>query len=179
MKRPQKGLYIVLSQTGTALSHIIKVLTNGEYNHASLCFSDDLQEMYSFGRHNPYNAFWAGFVKESPNYGTFKRFRKTKVCVLKIDIDEERLEDVCRTVAEMWEKRVDYSYNYLGLYLATVRIARKKDNCFYCSEFVAHVLSTCGIVEPEQFEKIIHPMSFLSLPHEEVYRGRLSEFCIA
>ena len=176
MEGTDKGLYIVLSQTGTMLSRILKGLTSAEYNHVSLCFSEDLQEMYSFGRRNPYNAFWGGFVKESPNYGTFKRFFNTKVCVLKIDLNEEKVEEIQKNVQTMWENRTAYSYNYLGVYFAILHIARKKENSFYCSEFVAHVLSENSVVEPEYFGAIVHPMDFVGIPHEEVYRGKLSRF---
>lgn len=35
--------------------------------------------MYSFGRLNPYNPFWGGFVHESIDKGTFKRFYLTRL----------------------------------------------------------------------------------------------------
>lgn len=45
-----KNIYIVLTQTGTLLSRIIKFLTQGQYNHASIGFDEELNYMYSFGR---------------------------------------------------------------------------------------------------------------------------------
>ena len=66
MNTRNKQLYIVISQTGTLLSRILKALTGAEYNHASISLSEDLEEMYSFGRRYPYNPFWGGFVMESP-----------------------------------------------------------------------------------------------------------------
>ena len=73
MSNQNKQLYIVISQTGTLLSRILKQITGAEYNHASISLSRDLERMYSFGRRNPYNPFWGGFVIESPRTGTFKR----------------------------------------------------------------------------------------------------------
>ena len=79
MSNQNKQLYIVISQTGTLLSRILKQITGAEYNHASISLSRDLERMYSFGRRHPYNPFWGGFVIESPRTGTFKRFSETKV----------------------------------------------------------------------------------------------------
>lgn len=87
-KETTKQLYIVLSQTGTVLSRILKFTTGAEYNHSSISLSEDLSKMYSFGRKNPYNPFWGGFVKESPHTGTFKRFQGTKVIIFAVEIDE-------------------------------------------------------------------------------------------
>lgn len=69
MSNQNKQLYIVISQTGTLLSRILKQITGAEYNHASISLSRDLERMYSFGRRHPYNPFWGGFVIESPRTG--------------------------------------------------------------------------------------------------------------
>ena len=62
----KRYVYIVISQTGTILSRIIKFLTRKEYNHASISLKDDLSVMYSFGRKNPYNPFWEDLLKSPP-----------------------------------------------------------------------------------------------------------------
>ena len=53
-----KQIYIVLTHTGTALSTIIKYYTKDEFSHVSISLDEELEEMYSFGRLNPYNPFW-------------------------------------------------------------------------------------------------------------------------
>ena len=176
MEKKNTKIYVVLSQTGTMLSKIIKKRTKAEYCHSSLSLVPDLSEMYSFGRKFPRNAFWGTFVKESPNYGTFKRFKKTVVRVLEIDVGEEKYAEIYDFVMNMWKNKKEYHYNYLGLYLAAFKIPRKKKNCFYCSEFVAYVLSECGVVEKDFFKPIIEPIHFLEIPHTEIYRGNLQEF---
>ena len=44
MSNQNKQLYIVISQTGTLLSRILKQITGAEYNHASISLSRDLVE---------------------------------------------------------------------------------------------------------------------------------------
>lgn len=45
MSNQNKQLYIVISQTGTLLSRILKQITGAEYNHASISLSRDLERM--------------------------------------------------------------------------------------------------------------------------------------
>ena len=59
-----RKIYIVLSFTGTILSRIVRFYTRKEYSHVSIALDENLDEMYSFGRLNPYNAFIGGFVHE-------------------------------------------------------------------------------------------------------------------
>lgn len=49
-----KKIYIILTFTGTALSRIIKFATKVEFAHVSIALDEELNEMYSFGRINPY-----------------------------------------------------------------------------------------------------------------------------
>ena len=68
-----RKVYIVLTYTGTILSKIVKFYTRKEFSHVSISLDEKLDEMYSFGRIHAYNPFWAGFVHENKNKGTFKR----------------------------------------------------------------------------------------------------------
>ena len=82
MNGTHKQIFIVITQTGTMLSRILKRITGAEYNHASLSLSQDLTRMYSFGRRHPYNPFWGGFVIESTHAGTIRRFSDTTAIIL-------------------------------------------------------------------------------------------------
>lgn len=172
----QKQLYIVISQTGTLLSRILKFITGAEYNHASISVSADLKQMYSFGRRHPYNPFWGGFVMESPHTGTFKRFSNTRVVVLAVEISEERYIEICNTLTQMYLQKENYHYNYLGLCLAAFHIRRRKNNCYYCSEFVSAILLKGQVLGIDRLSSIIQPIHFLNLPHEQLFCGKLSEY---
>ena len=173
-----RKIYIVISQTGTILSRILKLVTGAEYNHASISLSDDLSQMYSFGRIHPYNPFWGGFVMESPDAGTFKRFSKTKAVVLSVEVSEATYDEIQKQCEGMYSERGKYHYNYLGLGLAAFHINRKKENCYYCSEFVKDILTKYHIEGAEELQGIVQPVHFLDLPYTPVYCGRLSEYII-
>ncbi len=173
---PTEKVYIVLSQTGTILSRILKFLTRAPYNHSSLALDVDLQIMYSFGRVNPYNPFIGGFVQESPKSGTFKRFKNTRVLVLEAEVSVATREDVGRLMTEMLRNRTRYHYNYLGLFLAAIHIPRPKTDCYYCSEFVRAMAERLGIPGAEEIPPIVKPIHFMELGLKTIYIGRLQDY---
>lgn len=174
-----KKVYIVLSQTGTILSRILKLLTRAPYNHSSIALTEDLQTMYSFGRVHPYNPFIGGFVQESPAYGTFKRFKNTKVMVLETEISSDTYSELGQLIQQMIKEKARYHYNYLGLFLAAIRVHRQKRDCYYCSEFVKAMVVRMGLPGAEEIPDIVKPIHFLTVPHKTVYVGKLQEYAPA
>lgn len=175
----QKRIYIVLSQTGTVLSRILKVLYKREYNHASISISDNMEPMYSFGRLNAYNPFYAGFVEESCNWGTFKRFYKTKAKILAIDVSSDAYDGVCDTIKEIIGNKSKYKYNYKGLFYAFFNVFKEFDKSFYCSEFIKYILIKSNIDGCERLPNIIHPVDFTVISHTVIYEGLLNEYKVA
>lgn len=170
----EDGIYVVVTQTGTILSRILKIITRAEYNHVSVTYDASLDVMYSFGRKNPYNPFWGGFVRESPHFGTFKRFTQTEAVVLCLPADAEKRQEVARRLEEMYRNRHDYGYNTLGLLLAAFRISYRRENRYYCSEFVKAFLEECQLISSDAVGRIPKPVEFLSLHDgKEIYRGKL------
>lgn len=173
-------IYIVVSQTGTMLSRILKIITRKEYNHASLSLADDLHIMYSFGRRNPYNPFFGGFVRESAYFGTFKRFSGTRVVVLRTMVTKEEFLRIETLISNFVDNPDEYGYNYIGLALAGLRIHFPMDKRYYCSEFVREVLVSSNIQGADRLKPIVHPMNFLKIPEfETIYRGKLSDYGVA
>ena len=132
--------------------------------------------MYSFGRTNPYNPFHGGFVQESPAYGTFKRFKNTKVLVLETEIASDAYTELGQLIQQMMTERAIYHYNYWGLFLAALRIPVKKRNSYYCSEFVKAMVVRMNLPGVEEIPAIVKPMHFLTVPHKTVFEGKLREY---
>lgn len=169
--------YIVISQTGTILSRILKTTTKATYNHASISIDPNLNELFSFGRVHPYNPFWGGFVKESPNYGTFKRFSNTKIEVIKIPINKTTYKCIENMLNKMYQNKKNYGYNYLGLFLAALHIQYKCVNRYYCSEFVKAILLSTNINSLDNFSKITKPIDLEKLyKNNIVYIGTFQEY---
>lgn len=175
----EKQIYVVVSQTGTILSRLLKCITQAEYNHASVSLTPDLQYMYSFGRRRPYNPFWGGFVEESPYFGTFKRFPDSKIVVMAVTVNRVEYERLQSILNDMMAQQNRYHYNYMGLWLAAFRICRRKQNCFYCSEFVKEMLQQCRVKGSEELRPIVQPIHFLDLPYPRIYQGTLADYVAA
>lgn len=172
-----KRFYIVISQTGTLLSRLLRIITKDDYNHASISFCDDLSLMYSFGRINPYNPFFGGFVTESVNFGTFKRFSNTKTIVLSVEVTAEKYDRMLNSLENKFAHKDDYGYNYLGLYLAALKIHKPMKNRYYCSEFIKDFLIENNIDGAKNLRKIVHPMDFINISEtQEIYCGKLKDF---
>lgn len=140
MRVKMKEIYILLTDTGSVLTRLIKTYTHRPYNHVSLSFDPDLDTLYSFGRKNPNNPFFAGFVEESIYRGTFKKFKNTKCMVLKYAVSEFHYEQLQDNIHYFVENKQKYTYNFLGLLGAAVNMKVSRKNAYFCSEFVADVL---------------------------------------
>ncbi len=172
-----KKVYIVLSQTGTALSRALKLITGAEYNHASISLDGTLHELYSFGRVYPRNPVIGGFVRESKNSGTFKRFCKTKIIVLQTEVSDDIYRRMQNYLCSMYMRKKEFGYNYRGLFLAAVHIHAAHKNHFYCSEFVRHFLIRYGINDFMTSDTIVKPMDFLRLQKwNVVYKGEMQAY---
>lgn len=173
----KRKIYIVLSQTGTILSRILKTLSGDAYNHASIALDVELNDMFSFGRKNPYNPWVGGFVKESLYSGTFKRFKATQAVIIELETDADKYEAAKKQVKNMYINRKNYNYNVKGLFAAFFGKTCRQENHFYCSEFVNDVLVKNNIIKADMFSGIIHPIDFLKIPQSKIiYTGMLAEY---
>ena len=171
-----QNIYIVITQTGTVLSRLLKIITRKQYNHASIALDKELNEMYSFGRLNPYNPFWGGFVHESIHYGTFKRFHNTEAIVLEVKINNSAYQELMKQIYFINDHKTDYGYNYLGLLLCGIGKSYSKKNRYYCSEFVRDLLLLTNADGAEFIPKNVHPMDFSFLPSKNIYKGKLKYY---
>lgn len=172
-----KEIYIVLTHTGTVLSRIIKGYTRDEFSHVSISLDKELKEMYSFGRLNPYNPFWGGFVQEGINFGTFKRFRKTVCKIYSLKITEEQYNNVRGMIEYIKSSKQLQKFNVIGLFAVGFNKRISFENSFYCAEFVKYVLDKSGI--ENNLPELIKPEDFKNIQGlNEIYSGRLRKYQI-
>ncbi len=176
-KEELKKVYIILSHTGTVLSRVIKTYTKDEYSHVSIALDENLNEMYSFGRLNAYNPFWGGFVHESINYGTFKRFKNTYSAVYSIEVTKKQFDDMKTIIKSFNRRKSMYGFNALGLFAVPFHIRVNRRNAFYCAEFVKYVMESAHV--KVDVPEIIKPEDFKDLNNSKLeYKGKLSEYTL-
>lgn len=173
----EPAIYLVLTQTGTILSRLLKCVTKSTYNHISISLDKEMDHMYSFGRRNPYNPVWGGFMQESPFFGTMKRFHQTTAVILRVPVSAIQYQNLTEFLTAMYTEKEKYAYNIPGLFLAGFGIVYQHENQYYCSEFVRYALTKFQIVDPGQFNPITIPEDFLKLgAYEIIYIGNLREY---
>lgn len=173
--RRMKKIYIILTHTGTVLSKIIKGFTKDEFSHVSIALDIELKEMYSFGRLNPYNPFWGGFVHEYIDKGTFKRFYKTRAKVYSLEITEQQYESIKNYIEQIKNNKENYKFNIIGLFAAGFHKKIKKQKSFYCAEFVKYVMEKADI--KTDLPDIVKPEDFKNMNElQEIYGGLLRKY---
>ena len=158
-------------------SRALKFFTHAEFNHASISLTPSLENMYSFGRLNPYNPFIGGFVEEGKSKGTFMRFQKTKALVLEFCVEEEKYNNIKHFIDYFKDHNKEFHYNYLGILFACFKKCHKSAKRFYCSEFVKTCLETFNIENANELPDIIKPIDFLKLNNKNIiYDGVLQDY---
>lgn len=87
----KKQVYIILSDTGTWFTRMIRLYTKAPFNHASIAFDPALHEVYSFGRKRPRNPFIGGFVKEDMHS---ELFREATCAVYRCSVSERHYHEI-------------------------------------------------------------------------------------
>ena len=168
-------IYIVLTYTGTVLSRIVNFYTRRKYAHVSISLDKDLSHMYSFARLNPYNPFIGGFVQESPKFGTFKRFSKTKTKIYSIEVDDDQYKRLKSIIEDINLNKGSYHFNILGLFAVAFNLKVKREKYFYCAEFVKYVLESSNL--NLELPNIVKPDDFRQLDGlSEIYTGKLNQY---
>jgi len=170
-----KKIYIVLTYTGTVLANIVKFYTREKYSHVSIGLDSELNELYSFGRLKPYNPYKAGFIHEEIDKGTFARFRNTIGAVYSLKIEDKQYEKIVEIIENIKKNKEKYKFNIIGLFFVSINRKYKKDNSFYCAEFVKYLLEQS--FNKKLLPEIVKPMDFLELDNLElVYEGIFREY---
>ena len=175
----ETAIYLVLSQSGSWLSRILKHVTKAKYNHISISLDKTMQHMYSFSRKNAYNPIWGGFMMESPFFGAMKRFSNTTGIIMRVPVSEIQYQNLENFLKQMYAEKEKYHYNISGLLLASLGIVHHSKNKYYCSEFVRDTLEKFQIIDKNYFNPITIPEDFLRLDKIEIiYIGNLREYAI-
>ncbi|MGD6842822.1 hypothetical protein ACQCVH_09915 [Bacillus infantis] len=169
-----RQVFVLLTDTGTLFTKLIRIFTGKELNHASISFDEGLLDVYSFGRINPANPFSGGFVKEDVRADLFANAR---CAVYAYTVSEQEYGRMQEQAAFFEENRHHYKYNLLGLFAVLFNWEYNRSNAFFCSEFVGTILKETGGCRVEK------PVSLLK-PHELekvfslhlVYKGCLADY---
>ena len=178
-----KPIYIILTKSRSLPSRLISRFTGDRYTHASLAFDDDLGSLYSFARRYASLPLPAGLVVEHLDRGFYRTQRGIPCEILRVIVPERVYYAARYKVRDMLCRAKEYRYSILGLILCRHGIAANLRGRFFCSQFVAQVLSDAGalclpkppsLMRPADFAD---PLLWYGNGIECVYRGKLDSLC--
>lgn len=170
----EKQVYILLTNTGSLLTKLIKLYTKKPYNHASIAFDRELLEVYSFGRKTARNPFIGGFVKEDVVTGLFKQ---ADCAIYSITVTEDQIQKLKHYLKKIEARKKQYRYNFLGLFGVMFNKPINRRNAFFCSQFVAFVLKQSAIMDFEKPLALIAPYDLQCISTVQfVFEGKLKDY---
>jgi len=173
----KKTIYIVLTNTGSLPTRIIKAYTRAPYNHVSISFSKDLKELYSFGRKRMRNPLIGGFVKETIDNGIYAYFKDTTCSVYALEVDPKVYYKTKEVIRRFKRNKDKYGYSFIGLLGVIAKRPIEREYTFFCSEFVASVLEEGGLKLFNKPPSLVTPNDFiLSINMSPIYVGKLAEY---
>lgn len=169
-----KKMYVLLMRSNSLPSALIRFFTHASYTHASLGFSKDCMQLYSFARKYVNLPLPGCLMSEKIDRGFMGKNPKVPCALYQLEVSEEVFESTYDNVMEMFEKRQGYKYNYWGLVLCGFGIEKKRKNKYFCSEFVASMLDQNGAVELPKPPSLFRPTDFPKLPQLKLlYEGNI------
>lgn len=169
-----KTIYLLFTETGSVLSQLIKWYTQKTYNHASIAFDSELNEVYSFGRKIPWNPLYGGFNQEKLSEGLFRQANCVVYSLSVTEAEYERMHDYVKMFLAQSE---EYRYNFIGLLGVAMQIPIEREKAYFCSQFVASVLSECDRFHFQKEPALTTPFDIMTaLPVQLIYEGTLAAY---
>lgn len=171
-----KTMYIFLTRTESIASKIVKLFTKTNYTHASLAFDKELVLLYSSARKNGVKMFPSGPTRESLNRGFFGRDPHTPCVLYSLEVTDDAYNKAKEEVGLFMENIDNYKFSILGVIACKFGIKWKRQNKYFCSQFVGEILTRSGAVDLPKEPCLMHPRDYEKLPEvKKLYEGTVGE----
>lgn len=142
-----------------------------------ISFDDNFMQMYSFGRIDPENPFWGGFVEEDLYEGVYRRYSKCQCLIHRVQVTQEQYCHLQQLVEEFRQKKGRLKYNFLGLFGVLVNHPVKRKNYYFCSQFVAQILIDSKVYNCGKDPGLMRTIDFFMMGNKDVlWEGSISDF---
>jgi hypothetical protein len=157
-------VYIVLSDTGSPASKLIRIFTAAIYNHVSLSFDRALETLVSYNGGNGVSG--PGLNAECLSF--LNRKTGASLVVYRLRLEPVQKSALINRVARINQE--GSSYNLLGL----VTKKSKLPNIMFCSQFVYSLLDEAGLAYFEKEEGKVQPEDFITAEGPLELLGRIA-----
>lgn len=172
----EKTVYILLTRSGTYFSRLIHLATAEDYTHASIGLDGPYGRFYSFARRYERFALPAGLVEEQVERGLMGKMQDSPCCLYAITVPVNVYNRLRQRLDTMMKQRELYHYNLLGVILCLFHLHLVRRRHYFCSQFVAELLQSCGAMEMSAAPEFIRPADFCRMKGlQTVHRGTLGK----
>lgn len=147
-------MYLMISRTPTLIGRIIRRVLDNNYNHMSLSMTQDLSQIYSFGRVSARNSMAGGPLKESYYTMSLGGVSEVKISVFKIPVTKTQYERLYEFIDSVFHDADGYVYNFAAAVATIFHRQIKIDKCYTCIEFCVDALNYAGIEAAERLRGV-------------------------
>lgn len=163
-----KPVYIVLTDTGSLMSRMIKKVTGSAFNHSSIAFDESLSQLYSFGLGDTGSV--PMFSIESKDNTYLKRYKKVPSQVYAVFVTNEQYTAMKYKVNEFVKNKKKYRYNWVGLLGYMLNKPIEISNKMFCSEFVDNMFKFVDIDLTGKAPGLVEPFDFAKSKSKQIYK---------
>ena len=163
-----KPVYIVLTDTGSLMSRMIKKVTGSAFNHSSIAFDESLNQLYSFGLGDTGSV--PMFSIESKDNTYLKRYKKVPSQVYAVFVTNEQYTAMKYKVNEFVKNKKKYRYNWVGLLGYTLNKPIEIPNKMFCSEFVDNMFKFVDVDLTGKAPGLVEPFDFAKSKSKQIYK---------
>lgn len=150
--KSMKKVTILLTRYSDLFGKFICGISRGGFSHASISIDSEEEIFYSFN--------YRGFVIEKPKKRAPKTRRSGSICI-RMQVPENIYNMIQKKINEFLDAKEQYTYSRLGVVLCLLGIPHKFKNHYFCSQFVAEILSQAGAVKLKKKESLYLPSQLI------------------
>jgi len=162
-----KKVYVLLTQSAGRGAKAIRFFTHYPYAHASIGLEEDMNTFYSF--------LFKGFIVEKIEHYNRKCDVPMRCMLYEIPVSDEKYDKLRSNLHDFEKKSDKLRFSTLGMVLAIMRLpVWKRENHYFCSQFVAEMLKESGINKSICPCRITQPRDFKYVDNARmVFQGNL------
>lgn len=145
-----RTITVLLTKYSDWISNLIYHIGGRGYTHASLSLDEDENTYYSFNYH--------GFCVE-----TLEKHRRRgvkKSMSYRLNVPDDACENIKIRIAQFKNNRSEFQYTRIGVLFCVLKIPFKWERHYFCSQFVAEIITNSGAIKLKKKPQLYLPNDF-------------------
>ena len=176
MSKKSRKIYVLLTSFRDIGSIFLRAITGCQYTHASIGLDEDMNTFYSF--------VCKGFIVEKIGRYLKPGVKPFNCKLYEMKVTEKVYASVKKAILSFVNIKNKLSYSKIRVAMCLFKIPYKKNRSFFCSQFVARILSLSKAAKLEKDSGMYFPDDLKKIDGlKPVYignhRGLFNKFCVS